>query len=73
MCSTSGVLADGFTLSNTGSDGDIRKDITEADLIDCLVALPGQLRTQVGKRLGLNCIKFSHKVFPERTNSLYKT
>jgi type I restriction enzyme M protein len=29
--------------SNTSGEGDIRKAIIEADLVDCMVALPGQL------------------------------
>jgi type I restriction enzyme M protein len=37
------VLANGSMSSNTGGEGDIRKAIVEADLVDCMVALPGQL------------------------------
>jgi type I restriction enzyme M protein len=37
------VLANGSMSSNTGGEGDIRKAIIEADLVDCMVALPGQL------------------------------
>jgi type I restriction enzyme M protein len=29
--------------SNTSNEGEIRKNIVEADLVDCMVALPGQL------------------------------
>jgi type I restriction enzyme M protein len=29
--------------SNTSGEGEIRKNIIEADLVDCMVALPGQL------------------------------
>jgi type I restriction enzyme M protein len=29
--------------SNSGGEGEIRKNIIEADLVDCMVALPGQL------------------------------
>lgn len=36
-------LANGSTSSNKGGEGDIRKAIIEADLVDCMVALPGQL------------------------------
>ena len=28
---------------NSGGEGDIRKAIVEADLVDCMVAMPGQL------------------------------
>lgn len=37
------VLANGSMSSNTSGEGDIRKDIIEKDLVDCMVALPGQL------------------------------
>jgi type I restriction enzyme M protein len=37
------VLANGSMSSNTSGEGDIRKAIIEDDLVDCMVALPGQL------------------------------
>jgi type I restriction enzyme M protein len=37
------VLANGSMNSNTGSEGEIRKAMIEAGLIDCMVALPAQL------------------------------
>ncbi|MGH9891107.1 MAG: N-6 DNA methylase, partial [bacterium] len=37
------VLANGSMSSNTSGEGEIRKTIVEADVIDCMVALPGQL------------------------------
>ncbi|MCO6438133.1 MAG: SAM-dependent DNA methyltransferase [Phycisphaerae bacterium] len=37
------VLANGSMSSNQSGEGDIRKTIVEADLVDCMVALPGQL------------------------------
>jgi len=37
------VLANGSMSSNQSGEGEIRKAIVEADLIDCMVALPGQL------------------------------
>lgn len=37
------VLANGSMSSNISGEGDIRKDIIEADLVDCMVALPSQL------------------------------
>ncbi|TVQ41813.1 MAG: SAM-dependent methyltransferase [Gloeocapsa sp. DLM2.Bin57] len=37
------VLANGSMSSNTSGEGEIRKALIEADLIDCMVALPGQL------------------------------
>jgi type I restriction enzyme M protein len=37
------VLSNGSMSSNQSSEGEIRKNIIEADLVDCMVALPGQL------------------------------
>jgi len=37
------VLANGSMSSNHSGEGEIRKSIVEADLVDCMVALPGQL------------------------------
>ncbi len=37
------VLSNGSMSSNTSGEGEIRKSIIEADIVDCMVALPGQL------------------------------
>ncbi|MDX6499131.1 MAG: type restriction enzyme protein [Blastocatellia bacterium] len=37
------VLANGSMSSNQSGEGDIRRSIIEADMVDCIVALPGQL------------------------------
>ena len=37
------VLANGSMSSNQSGEGDIRRSLVEADLVDCMVALPGQL------------------------------
>ena len=37
------VLANGSMSSGQGGEGEIRKNIIEDDLVDCIVALPGQL------------------------------
>jgi type I restriction enzyme M protein len=37
------VLANGSMSSNQSGEGEIRKALIEADLIDCMVAMPGQL------------------------------
>jgi type I restriction enzyme M protein len=37
------VLANGSMSSNTSGEGEIRKNIVESDLVDCMVALPSQL------------------------------
>jgi type I restriction enzyme M protein len=42
------VLANGSLSSNTSGEGEIRQRIVEADLIDCIVALPKQLFYNTG-------------------------
>jgi type I restriction enzyme M protein len=37
------VLANGSMSSNQSGEGEIRRSLIEADLVDCMVALPGQL------------------------------
>ncbi len=37
------VLANGSMSSNQSGEGEIRRNLIEADLVDCIVALPGQL------------------------------
>ena len=37
------VLANGSLSSNQSGEGEIRKNMVEADVVDCLVAMPGQL------------------------------
>ena len=37
------VLANGSMSSNTSGEGDIRQNLVEHDLVDCMVALPGNL------------------------------
>jgi type I restriction enzyme M protein len=37
------LLANGSMSSNQSGEGDIRKALVEADLVDCMVAMPGQL------------------------------
>jgi type I restriction enzyme M protein len=39
------LLANGSMSSNTNNEGDIRQTLIEADLVECMVALPGQLFT----------------------------
>ncbi len=36
-------MANGSMATNTSSEGEIRKNIIEADMVDCMIALPGQL------------------------------
>ncbi|MFH2036445.1 MAG: class I SAM-dependent DNA methyltransferase [Candidatus Zixiibacteriota bacterium] len=42
------VLANGSLSSNTSGEGEIRKNIVNADLVDCIVALPKQLFYNTG-------------------------
>ena len=37
------VLANGSMSSNTSGEGDIRRELLEKDMVDCMVALPGNL------------------------------
>jgi type I restriction enzyme M protein len=37
------VLANGSMSSNSSGEGEIRKALVDADLVDCMIALPGQL------------------------------
>jgi len=37
------VMANGSMSTNTSNEGQIRQAIVEADLVDCMIALPGQL------------------------------
>lgn len=37
------VMANGSMSTNTSNEGEIRKNMIEADLVDCMIALPGQL------------------------------
>jgi type I restriction enzyme M protein len=39
------LLANGSMSGSSGGEGDIRKALVEADLVECMVALPGQLFT----------------------------
>lgn len=39
------LLANGSMSSNTGGEGEIRKNLVEDDKVECIVALPGQLFT----------------------------
>ncbi len=56
------VLANGSMSTNTSSEGAIRRAIVEADLVDCMVALPGQLfyNTQIPV-----CLWFLNRAKPE--------
>ncbi|MBX2982158.1 MAG: type I restriction-modification system subunit M [Flavobacteriales bacterium] len=61
------LLSNGSMSSNSGGEGDIRKALLEADLVECMVALPGQLftNTQIPA-----CIWFLTK--NKRANGAYR-
>jgi type I restriction enzyme M protein len=42
------VMANGSLSANTGGEGEIRKAIIEADLVDCIIAMPPQLFLTTG-------------------------
>ncbi|CAG1009324.1 Type I restriction enzyme EcoKI M protein [Anaerolineae bacterium] len=56
------VLSNGSMSSNTSSEGEIRRALVEADLVDCMVALPPQLfyNTQIPA-----CLWFLNRRKPE--------
>ncbi|WP_078085332.1 type I restriction-modification system subunit M [Microbulbifer mangrovi] len=62
------VLANGSMSSNTNNEGAIRKALVEADLVECMVALPGQLftNTQIPA-----CIWFLARSKPRRGEVLF--
>lgn len=41
------LLADGSMSSNSSGEGDIRRAQIEADLVECMAAMPGQLFTNI--------------------------
>ena len=63
------VLANGSMSTNTATEGEIRKSIIEADLVDCMVALPGQLfySTQIPVCLWFIARNKEHHRFRKRT------
>jgi type I restriction enzyme M protein len=60
------VLANGSMSSNQSGEGEIRKNIIESDLVDCMVAMPGQLfySTQIPVCLWFICRDKSGKPSP---------
>jgi type I restriction enzyme M protein len=60
------LLANGSMSSNTNNEGEIRKALIENDLVECMVALPGQLftNTQIPA-----CIWFLTKNKKQRTSA----
>ncbi len=63
------VLANGSMSSNQSGEGDIRKAIIDANLVDCMVALPGQLfyNTQIPACLWFLARNKKNGLFRDRT------
>lgn len=67
------VLANGSLSSNTSNEGEIRKNLINADLVDCIVSLPGSLfySTSIPVCLWiLNRNKQQHGKFRSRENEI---
>ncbi|KAA8758023.1 SAM-dependent methyltransferase, partial [Paenibacillus sp. UASWS1643] len=67
------VLANGSLSSNTSNEGEIRKNLINADLVDCIVSLPGSLfySTSIPVCLWiLNRNKKQHGKFRNRENEI---
>ena len=59
------VLANGSLTSNTNGDGEIRKNLVEGHVVDCIVALPEKLFYSTGIPV---CLWFCSKQKVRRTN-----
>jgi type I restriction enzyme M protein len=66
------VLAKGALTSKSGGEGDIRKELVEADLIDCIVNLPAKLflNTQIPASLWFMSRNRSNGKFRNRTGEI---
>ncbi len=62
------VLANGSLSSNSGGEGDIRRKLVEAGMIDCIVALPKQLFYNTGIPA---CLWFISKLSPRPKETLF--
>ena len=60
------VLANGALSSQSGGEGEIRKNIINADLVDCIIALPTQLFYSTGIPVSLWFLN-KHKKQPGKT------
>lgn len=66
------VLANGSMNSNSGGEGDIRRNLIEAGLVDCMVALPAQLfyNTMIPACLWFLARNRSQGKFRDRNNEI---
>jgi type I restriction enzyme M protein len=68
------VMANGSLSSNQSGEGEIRKNLIEADLVDCIIALPGQLFYTTGIPVCLWFVtrdKRNHKFRDRRGETLF--
>ena len=67
------VLANGSMSSNQSGEGDIRRSLVEADLVDCIIALPGQLfqSTQIPACLWFLCRGRQRRVWDRPGETLF--
>ena len=66
------VLANGSMNSNTSGEGEIRKNMIESGLVDCMVALPAQLfyNTMIPACLWFLARNRTNHKFPDRSNEI---
>ncbi|MBC8333272.1 MAG: SAM-dependent DNA methyltransferase [Anaerolineae bacterium] len=66
------VLANGSMNSNTGGEGDIRRNMIDAGIVDCMVALPSQLfyNTMIPACLWFFSRDKSNHKFRDRSNEI---
>ncbi len=66
------VLANGSMNSNSGGEGEIRKNLIEAGLVDCMVALPAQLffNTMIPACLWFLARNKTNHKFRDRSNEI---
>lgn len=62
------VLANGALSSNTSNEGEIRKNMLEADLVDCIVAMPDKLFYSTGIPVSLWILNRNKKGSPKHRN-----
>jgi len=68
------VLANGSMSSNTSGEGDVRRELIEKDMVDCMIALPGQLfyTTQIPVCLWFVCKNKGQRTHPENPALHYR-
>jgi type I restriction enzyme M protein len=66
------VLANGSMTTNSGNEGEIRKNMIQAGLVDCMVALPSQLffNTQIPACLWFLARNKTNGKFRDRSNEI---